>query len=140
MTATVATYRQTVLTGFQEVEDNLAALRILEQEAKVQDEAVKAARLSVTLSTNQYKAGTISTLDLLVVVTTARNNERTAVTILGNRMSASALLIKALGGGWKSSDLPFAAKRTPEAVAGARKSVPGPDPGPSAGPNLAEGY
>ena len=59
--ATVATYRQTVLTGFQEVEDNLAALRILEQEAKVQDEAVKAARLSVTLSTNQYKAGTIST-------------------------------------------------------------------------------
>ena len=68
--ANVATYRQTVLTGFQEVEDNLAALRILEQEAKVQDEAVKAARLSVTLSTNQYKAGTISTLDLLVVVTT----------------------------------------------------------------------
>lgn len=104
--STVATYRQTVLTGFQEVEDNLAALRILEQEAKVQDEAVKAARLSVTLSTNQYKAGTISTLDLLVVVTVARNNERTAVTILGNRMSASALLIKALGGGWKSSDLP----------------------------------
>ena len=76
--STVATYRQTVLTGFQEVEDNLAALRILEEEAKVQDEAVKAARLSVTLSTNQYKAGTINTLDLLVVVTVARNNERTA--------------------------------------------------------------
>jgi NodT family efflux transporter outer membrane factor (OMF) lipoprotein len=105
--STVAAYRQTVLTGFQEVEDNLAALRILEQEAKVQDEAVKAARLSVTLSTNQYKAGTISTLDLLVVVTVARTNERTAITILGNRMSASALLIKALGGGWKSSDLAF---------------------------------
>ena len=104
--ATVATYRQTVLTGFQEVEDNLAALRILEEEAKVQGEAVKAARLSLTLSTNQYQAGTISTLDLLLVVTNARNIERTAVTILGNRMSASALLIKALGGGWKSSDLP----------------------------------
>ena len=118
--ATVATYRQTVLTGFQEVEDNLAALRILEQEAKVQDGAVKAARLSVTLSTNQYKAGTISTLDLLVVVSTARSNERTAITILGNRMSASALLIKALGGGWKSSDLPSAADRTPEATAVAR--------------------
>jgi NodT family efflux transporter outer membrane factor (OMF) lipoprotein len=115
--ATVATYRQTVLTGFQEVEDNLAALRILEQEAKVQDEAVKAARLSVTLSTNQYKAGTISTLDLLVVVTNARNNERTAVTILGNRMSASALLIKALGGGWKSSDLPPLADRPPDSTA-----------------------
>ncbi len=97
--ATVGTYRQTVLTGFQEVEDNLAALRILEEEAKVQDEAVKAARLSLTLSTNQYQAGTISTLDLLLVVTNARNIERTAVTILGNRMSASALLIKALGRG-----------------------------------------
>jgi NodT family efflux transporter outer membrane factor (OMF) lipoprotein len=113
--STVATYRQTVLNGFQEVEDNLAALRILEEEAKVQDEAVKAARLSVTLSTNQYQAGTISTLDLLVVVTTARNNEITAVTILGNRMSASVLLIKALGGGWKSSDLPEVAQRPPEA-------------------------
>jgi NodT family efflux transporter outer membrane factor (OMF) lipoprotein len=112
--STVATYRQTVLTAFQEVEDNLSALRILGQEAKVQDEAVKAARLSVTLSTNQYKAGTISTLDLLVVVTAARNNERTAVIIQGNRMSASALLIKALGGGWKSSDLPPLAGRSPD--------------------------
>ena len=111
----MATYRQTVLTGFQEVEDNLAALRILEEEAKVQDEAVKAARLSVTLSTNQYQAGTISTLDLLVVVTVARNNERTAITILGNRMSASVLLIKALGGGWKSSDLPSVEGWKPEA-------------------------
>jgi NodT family efflux transporter outer membrane factor (OMF) lipoprotein len=115
--STVAAYRQTVLTGFQEVEDNLAALRILEQEAKVQDEAVKAARLSVALSTNQYKAGIISTLDLLVVVTVARSNERTAVTILGNRMSASALLIKALGGGWKSTDLPPGAHRSPDSTA-----------------------
>jgi NodT family efflux transporter outer membrane factor (OMF) lipoprotein len=114
--STVATYRQTVLTGFQEVEDNLAALRILEEEAKVQDEAVKAARLSVTLSTNQYKAGTISTLDLLVVVTVARNNERTAVTILGNRMSASALLIKALGGSWEPSDLPPLADQLPDST------------------------
>ncbi|MFI5354042.1 MAG: efflux transporter outer membrane subunit [Desulfobaccales bacterium] len=113
--STVGTYRQTVLTGFQEVEDNLAALRILEQEAKAQDDAVKAARLSVTLSTNQYMAGTISTLDLLVVVTVARNNERTAITIFGNRMSASALLVKALGGGWKASDLPSVEGWKPEA-------------------------
>ena len=104
--STVAAYRQTVLTAFQEVVDSLAALRILEEEAKVQDEAVRAARLSVTLSTNQYQTGTISTLDLLVVVTVARNNEKTAVTILGNRLTASVLLIKALGGGWKESDLP----------------------------------
>jgi NodT family efflux transporter outer membrane factor (OMF) lipoprotein len=111
----VATYRQTVLNGFQQVEDNLAALRILEEEAKVQDEAVKAARLSVILSTNMYHAGTISTLDLLVVVTAARNNEITAVTILSSRMSASVQLIMALGGGWKSSDLPDVGQRPPEA-------------------------
>ncbi len=104
--STVATYRQTVLAGFQEVEDNLAALRILEEEAKVQDEAVKAARQSVAFSTNQYQVGTISTLDLLVVVNTARTNERTAVTILGNRLSASVLLVRALGGGWRAADLP----------------------------------
>ena len=136
--STVATYRQTVLTGFQEVEDNLAALRILEEEAKVQDEAVKAARLSVTLSTNQYQAGTISTLDLLVVVTVARNNERTAITILGNRMSASVLLIKALGGGWKSSDLPAAAKRTPAVNATVKSSDQRDHPEGAAGLSLAE--
>jgi NodT family efflux transporter outer membrane factor (OMF) lipoprotein len=104
--STVATYRQTVLTGFQEVEDNLAALRILENEYRVQDEAVKSARQSLTVSTNQYRAGTISHLDLMVVETVAFNNERTAITILGNRLSASVLLVKALGGGWKASDLP----------------------------------
>jgi hypothetical protein len=73
------------------------------------------------------------------VVTVARNNERTAITILGNRMSASVLLIKALGGGWKSSDLPSAAKRTPDAGAGAPKSNPPNHPGPSPGLHLAEG-
>jgi NodT family efflux transporter outer membrane factor (OMF) lipoprotein len=105
--STVATYRQTVLTAFQEVEDNLAALRILQQEAKVQEEAVKAARQSVALSTNQYMAGTISTLDLLVVINSAKTIERSAVTILGNRLNAAVLLVKALGGGWKASDLPM---------------------------------
>jgi NodT family efflux transporter outer membrane factor (OMF) lipoprotein len=104
--ATVAAYRQTVLTGFQEVEDNLAALRILANEAKEQEAAVKAARLSAQLSTNQYKAGTISTLDLMTVLTTARNNERLLVVIQGNQLNASVLLVKALGGGWKASDLP----------------------------------
>ena len=104
--ANVAAYRQTVLTGFQEVEDNLAALRILEEEWKVQDEAVKASKLSVQLSANQYKAGTISTLDLLTVMTVARNNERTEATVMGNRLNASVLLVKALGGGWSSSELP----------------------------------
>jgi outer membrane protein TolC len=96
---------QTVLTGFQEVEDNLAALRILEEEAKVQDEAVRAARQSVTVTTNEYRAGTVSYLNVIVFQTTALSNERTAVDILGRRMTAATLLIKALGGGWDVSTL-----------------------------------
>ena len=103
--ATVATYRQTVLAGFQEVEDNLAALRILEQEATVQDGAVKAARESVTITNNQYKAGTANYLAVVVVQAAALNNERTALDILGRRLTASVGLIKALGGGWSSAEL-----------------------------------
>jgi NodT family efflux transporter outer membrane factor (OMF) lipoprotein len=98
--ASVASYRQTVLGGFQEVEDNLAALRILEQEAEVQGEAVQAARQSVVLTTNQYKAGTVSYLNVITVQATALANERTAADILGRRLAASVLLVKALGGGW----------------------------------------
>jgi NodT family efflux transporter outer membrane factor (OMF) lipoprotein len=104
--ATVATYRQTVLTGFGEVEDNLAALRILEQEAEVQDKAVQAATLSVTLTLNQYKAGTVSYLNVVVAQTAALVNQVTAVNIQGRRMSASVLLVRALGGGWQATDLP----------------------------------
>jgi NodT family efflux transporter outer membrane factor (OMF) lipoprotein len=103
---TVASYRQTVLTGFQEVEDNLAALRILESESRVQDEAVKAARGSLELSMNQYKAGTINYLAVVVVQAILLSNESTAVGIKGRRMVASVLLIKAIGGGWNSSTLP----------------------------------
>ena len=103
--ATVAQYRQTVLAGFQEVEDNLAALRILEEEAKVQEEAVRAARETVTLTLNQYKAGTVSYLNVVIVQTAQLNNERTAVIILGRRLVAAATLVKALGGGWDASRL-----------------------------------
>ena len=111
--ANVAAYRQTVLTGFQEVEDNLAALRILEEEAAVQAEAVAAARESVVLTTNQYKAGIVSYLNVVAVQTAALNNERTAVSILGQRLTASVLLVKALGGGWDASELPKAASLLP---------------------------
>jgi NodT family efflux transporter outer membrane factor (OMF) lipoprotein len=100
---TVAAYRQTVLTGFQEVEDNLAALRILEQEAAVQDEAVKSARESLAITLNQYRAGTANYLAVVVVQAGALNNERTAVNILGLRLNASVALIKALGGGWSAA-------------------------------------
>ena len=99
----VANYRQTVLTGFQEVEDNLAALKILEQEASVQDEAVKAARESLAIVLNQYRAGTANYLAVVIIQAAALNNERTALSILGRRLTASVALIKALGGGWKEA-------------------------------------
>ena len=102
---TVATYRQTVLAAFQDVEDNVAALRILELEAKVQAEAVRAARESVTLTLNQYKAGTVSYLSVVTVQTALLSNERTQVGLLGRRLSATVGLVRALGGGWSASDL-----------------------------------
>jgi NodT family efflux transporter outer membrane factor (OMF) lipoprotein len=109
--AAVATYRQTVLTAFQEVEDNVAALRILEQEALAQDAAVRAALDTVTLVTNQYRAGTVSYLDVVVTQATALANQRTAVEIAGRRMAAAVLLVKALGGGWSEGELSARAVR-----------------------------
>jgi len=101
----VAAYRQAVLTGFQEVEDSLAALRVLEEEARVQQEALSAARQTVEVVTNQYKAGTVSYLNVIVAQTTALSNEQVALNILGRRMAASVALVKALGGGWNASAL-----------------------------------
>jgi NodT family efflux transporter outer membrane factor (OMF) lipoprotein len=102
---TVAAYRQTVLTGFKEVEDNLAALRILEDESRVQDEAVKAAEQSVTIVRNQYQAGTVSYLNVIVLQAAELTNERAAIDILGRRMAATVQLVKACGGGWTSREL-----------------------------------
>jgi NodT family efflux transporter outer membrane factor (OMF) lipoprotein len=104
--ASVAAYRQAVLVSFQEVEDNLAALRILEQEMLVQNKAVESAQKAVLLTTNQYKAGTISYLNVMIDQAAALANEKTAVDLQGQRLTAAVLLIKALGGGWKSSVLP----------------------------------
>ena len=95
-----------MLGGFQEVEDNLAALRILEEESRIQGEAVSAARRSLEFSMNQYRAGTISYIDVVTVQTILLANEITAINILGRRMAASVLLIKAIGGGWNSAALP----------------------------------
>ena len=102
---TVANYRATVLNGFQEVEDNLAALSILEREAVLQDTAVKAARESATIANNQYKAGTTTYLAVVVLQSAALNSERTALGILARRLTASVGLIKALGGGWNATAL-----------------------------------
>lgn len=102
--ANVAAYRQTVLTGFQQVEDNLAALRILEQEAQAQGIAVNSAKKNLEITINHYKAGTASALDVIVTQTIALNNEFTAANILGRRMIASVLLVQALGGGWQACE------------------------------------
>jgi NodT family efflux transporter outer membrane factor (OMF) lipoprotein len=99
--ATVANYRQTALTALQEVEDNLAALRILEEEAKLQNDAVEAARQSVQLTLNQYKAGTVSFLNVVTVQATQLNEERNAVNILNRRLAAAVALVRAIGGGWQ---------------------------------------
>ena len=102
---TVASYRQTVLSGFQEVEDNLVALSLLEQEAAVQDAAVAAARESAAIALNQYKAGTANYLAVVVLQANALNSERTSLGILGRRLTASVGLVKALGGGWNAASL-----------------------------------
>lgn len=101
--AQVASYRQTVLTGFQEVEDSLATLRVLEEEAQVQQEALAAARQTVDVVTNQYKSGMVSYLNVIVVQVIALSNEQAALNILSRRMAASVTLVKALGGSWDMS-------------------------------------
>ncbi len=104
--ATVANYRQAVLTAFQQVEDNLAALRILEQEAGAADQAAKAAHESLTIATYQYKAGTVNYLTVITAQATALADDRVVVDLLARRLASSVLLIEALGGGWDASAVP----------------------------------
>jgi NodT family efflux transporter outer membrane factor (OMF) lipoprotein len=104
--AAVATYRQTSLTAFQEVEDNVAALRILENEAQQQKEAVSSSKDSLQLFTNRYKGGVDTYLQVITAETIELANERNAIDILRRQMDASILLVKALGGGWDVSNLP----------------------------------
>jgi NodT family efflux transporter outer membrane factor (OMF) lipoprotein len=103
---TVAFYRQTVLAGFQGVEDNLAALRILDEEAQMQEQAVNSSHESVALTTNQYRAGIVSYLNVVTTQIIALTNERAAISISGQRLNAAVLLVKALGGGWSAPEAP----------------------------------
>ena len=99
--ASVANYRQTVLAGFEQVEDEIATLRILEQQAVVEEAAVKAAAQEAeTLTLNQYKAGTVPYSSVITAQTTRLAAEETALTVLSSRLQASVALIEALGGGW----------------------------------------
>jgi NodT family efflux transporter outer membrane factor (OMF) lipoprotein len=100
-----AVYRQTVLVAFREVEDQLAALKILDEEAAIQRRAVDAAERSLTQATNRYRGGIASYLEVTIAQTVALNNQRTAAGILTRRMNASVLLLKGLGGGWQVSAL-----------------------------------
>ncbi|WAC44180.1 efflux transporter outer membrane subunit [Pseudomonas sp. SL4(2022)] len=98
---TVAQYRQSVLDSFREVEDYLVQLRVLQDEAVVQQEALAAARESLSLIENQYRAGTVDFNSVVNVQATALSNERTTLSLLGNRLTTSVQLIAALGGGWQ---------------------------------------
>lgn len=102
---TVAQYRQAVLDSFREVEDALVQLRVLEEEAAVQQEALEAARESLRLIENQYSAGTVDFNSVVSVQATALNNERNTLSLLGTRLTTSVQLIAALGGGWQADAL-----------------------------------
>ena len=104
--ATVADYRQLSLTAFQEVEDNLSTLRILESEQAKQHQAVESAQNSEQLSLNRYKGGLVTYLEVITAQTIALTNERTEMDLLRRRMDASVQLIRALGGGWDVGKLP----------------------------------
>jgi NodT family efflux transporter outer membrane factor (OMF) lipoprotein len=104
--AAVANYRETTLAALQQVEDNLAALRILEQEAQQQQTATASAQESLQIFNDRYIGGADPYLQVLTAQTIALQNERNDVDILRRRMDASVLLIKALGGGWNASQLP----------------------------------
>jgi NodT family efflux transporter outer membrane factor (OMF) lipoprotein len=104
---TVDSYRQTVLAGFQQVEDEIVTLRVLEQQAVVEDKTVKAAREAEALTLNQYKAGTVPYSSVITAQTTRLSSEQTALSVLSSRLQASVALIEALGGGWNTSQLPL---------------------------------
>lgn len=101
--ASVASYRQTVLTAFQNVEDNLASLRILGEQAVVQNQAAESARLALKLTMNQYKAGTVPYASVITAQIAAYNAQKSAADISGLRMTAAVGLIMALGGGWHNN-------------------------------------
>ncbi len=104
--ATVAAYRQNVLTAFQEVEDDLASLRYLAEEAGQNQQAVAAAEEALNLEMDRYKAGTDSYLNVITTQIIALGDRQTAVSILQKRMTAAVDLVKAIGGGWDASTLP----------------------------------
>jgi NodT family efflux transporter outer membrane factor (OMF) lipoprotein len=103
----VDNYRQTVLAGFEQVEDDIVTLRVLEQQAVIEDAAVAAAREAEKLTLNQYKAGTVPYSSVITAQTTRLSAEQTALGVLSTRLQSSVALIEAVGGGWNASQLPL---------------------------------
>jgi outer membrane protein TolC len=103
---TVANYRETVLTAFQQVENNLSTLRILSQEIREQDTAIKSAQRSLALATDRYRLGIDPYLNVITAQTTLFGNQQTGVNLRVEQIVASVQLIEAIGGGWDSSTLP----------------------------------
>lgn len=101
--ATVADYRQVTLSAIAEVEDNLAALRILGEEAGLQEAAVRAAQESLRITLNQYRAGTVGFLDVVQVQTALLEEQRASANLLNRRLAATVALVRALGGGWQQA-------------------------------------
>jgi NodT family efflux transporter outer membrane factor (OMF) lipoprotein len=101
--SSVASYRQTVLAGFEQVEDEIITLRVLEEQAVIEDKTVKAAREAEALTLNQYKAGTVPYSSVITAQTTRLSAEQTELQVLSSRLQTSVSLIQALGGGWDSS-------------------------------------
>jgi NodT family efflux transporter outer membrane factor (OMF) lipoprotein len=104
----VANYRETVLTAFQQVEDNLAAVRVLSKEIRQQDTAVVSAQRNLEIAQERYRAGIDPYLNVITAQTTLLTNQQTAVNLRVQQMTSSVQLIKALGGGWDASALPTA--------------------------------
>jgi NodT family efflux transporter outer membrane factor (OMF) lipoprotein len=102
--ASVAQYKQTVLGGFQQVEDNLATLRVLDRESALQAQAVQASQLAERLALSQYRAGTATYLSVVTAQQLSLTNQRTAAQVLGRQLAASVSLIAATGGGWTATD------------------------------------
>jgi NodT family efflux transporter outer membrane factor (OMF) lipoprotein len=101
----IDTYRQTVLTAFEQVEDQIITLRVLEQQAVIEDAAVAAAVEAERLTLNQYKAGTVPYSSVITAQTTRLTSEETALTVLSDRLQSSVALVQALGGGWSADRL-----------------------------------
>lgn len=120
---TVATYRQTVLTAFQGVEDNIAALRILQDQAEIQGRAARAAAEAERLILNQYKAGTVDYTSVVTAQATSLSDQQTSLTIMQSRLNASVLLIENLGGNWSNADLPDASLPVPPPADPPREEV-----------------